>query len=290
MKTMSTILATLALALGLSLAATAQLNNPNGIAFDSTGNLWIANYGANQVLELNPVSGAILNTITQGLDAPTRLLFVGTELWVANTNGNNITVYGNLSNPGATLIKTINNGNISKPLALAVDAYGDVYVGNNNQNTVIALNIDNGLVETLAHDNSGFEFTAPGVLTISGENIYAGFGPNSGENAVISYNVGEFLTNDPKELTVYNDNINTGPTGVAFDTAGNVYISEYTSATAVKYSPSNGRTPLLVINQGTGGCEGVALDKGGNIYVSNSALNDITVYRPWGGAPIRTLR
>lgn len=175
-------------------------------------------------------------------------------------------------------------------MALAVDAYGDVYIGNNSQNTVTALNIDNGLIETLSQDNSGFQFTAPGVMTISGKNIYAGFGPDFGDNAVISYNVGEFLTNNPKEITVYNDNVNTGPTGIAFDVVGNVYISEYTSGTAVKYSRSNGQTPVLVISQGTGGCEGIAVDKAGNIYVSNSPLNDITVYRPWGGAPIRTLR
>ena len=33
----------------------------------------------------------------------------------------------------------------------------------------------------------------------------------------------------------------------------------------VKYAPGSGKTPTLVINQGTSTCEGVALDKGGNI-------------------------
>ena len=43
--------------------------------------------------------------------------------------------------------------------------------------------------------------------------------------------MGEFLTGDPQEITVYNDNVNTGPTGAAFDSKGNVYISEYYSGT-----------------------------------------------------------
>ncbi len=277
-----------AMALCLSLTTNAQLNNPNAILFDSSGNLWVANAGDNQVLELNPSTGAVLNTITSGLSDPTRLLFVSGELYVLNTVGNNITVYNDLTTAGAHLVKTITNSNISKPLAFTVDAYGDIYVGDNFKNTVIALNIGDALIETLTKDNSGYPFIAPGVLTIHGQDIYAGFGPNVGENAVISYNVGEFLTNDPQEITVYNDNVNTGPTAVAFDSVGNLYISEYTSGTAVKYTPRNGTRPVLVINHGTGGCEGIALDKSGNIYVSNSSLNNITVYNP-SGTLINTL-
>ena len=275
---------TLSLGVCLSVAAHAQLSKPSGIAFDSSGNLWVANNGANQVLELNPANGAVLNTITEGLNSPSRLAFAFGKLYVTNLGGNNVTVY----NPATlALVQTISSSAISRPLALAVDTYGDVYVGNNSANNVIALNIAGGLVETLTADNSGFQFSAPGALAIFGKNIYAGFG-GGGKNAVISYNVGEFLTHDPQEVTEYNDNVNTGPTGVAFDSEGNVYISEYYSGTAVKYAPGRGRTPLLVINQGTGGCEGIALDKSGNIYVSNSSLNNITVYNP-SGTLINTL-
>jgi hypothetical protein len=50
------------------------------------------------------------------------------------------------------------------------------------------------LVETLTKDKSAFPFTSAGPLAIHGRDIYAGFGPQPGTNAVISYNVGEFLT------------------------------------------------------------------------------------------------
>ena len=273
------------IALCLSLTANAQLNGPGGLVFDSSGNLWVTNGGANQVLELNPTTGAVIKTITTGLNNPCRLQFASGDLYVLNRGGNNVTVY----NSAGKLLGTISSGSINLPLALAVDVYGDVYVGDNSANSVIALNTGGGLVETLTKDDSGFTFIAPGVLTIHGEDIYAGFGPNVGENAVISYNVGEFLTNDPKEITVYNDNVNTGPTGVAFDIQGNVYIAEFTSATVAKYAPGKGKEPLLVINQGINGPEGIAVDKSGNIYVSNPPNNNITVYGPTGGAPIRTL-
>jgi len=289
MKFNSMILATLALCLSLT-ANAQQFNNPNGIVFDSSGNLWLANSGANQVLELNPITGKVLNTITAHLNGPTRLVFALGELYVTNISGDNVTVYN-----AKTLAyeRTITNSSIQRPLALAVDAYGDVYIGDNSTNNVIALNIDGGLIETLTQDESGYEFIAPGVLTIYGTDIYAGFGPNVGENAVISYNVGEFLTGDPKEITVYNDNVNTGPTAVAFDGKGDVWISEYTSATAVEYKIGQGTQPLVVINNGTGGCEGIAVgnvgQSKGNIFVSISSLNDITVYSPTGGAPLYTL-
>jgi SMP-30/Gluconolactonase/LRE-like region len=274
-----------ALALWLSLTANAQLNSPQGIVFDSSGNLWVANGGANQVLEINPSNGDVIQTITKGLDNPTRHAFAFGNLYVLNTSGNNVTVY----NPTTlVLVQTITNSAIAYPLALAVDAYGDVYVGDNSANKVIALNIGDGLIETITKDNSGYQFIAPGVLTIHDKNIFAGFGRNVGENAVISYNVGEFLTQDPKEITVYNDNVNTGPTGVTF--AGQyVYISEYTSATAVKYKIGKGTKPVLVISQGIGGCEGIAVDNSGNIYVSNSDFNNITVYNS-SGKLINTLQ
>jgi len=277
---------TLSLGLGLALTANAQLNNPNGIALDSSGNLWVANSGANQVLELDPANGVVLNTITEAISSPTRLAFSGDDLYVTNIGNNTVTVYSMLT---LTLEKTISNAAINRPMGVAVDAYGDVYIADNSANNVIALNIGGGLVETLTKDTSGYQFDAPGALAIHGQNIYAGFGPGSGENAVISFNVGEFLTGDPLAIRVYNDNVNTGPTGVAFDNSGDVWISEFYSGTAVKYAPSSSKKPVLVISQDVGGPEGIALDSSGNVYVSNSSLNTITVYNS-SGTLINTLR
>jgi sugar lactone lactonase YvrE len=258
--------------------ANAQLDNPKGLAFDTNGNLWVANGGANQVLELNPSNGKVLHKITKGVNSPSRLAFDSLgNLWVVNGGNGSITGY----HKNLQLFSTYQDA--SGPLGVAVDAYGDTYIANNQANDIVVLNVGFGrLVETLTQDESGFPFTAPGALAINGRNLYAGFGSGDSEDAVISYNVGEFLTNDPKEITLYNDNVNTGPTGIAFDSHGNVYISCLYSGTAVKYKLGEGAQPVLVISQAIGGPEGIAVDTGGNIYVSNSSLNNITVYNSLG--------
>jgi streptogramin lyase len=288
MKSIIVVLAGLALLLPLS--AMAQFNNPNGIVFDGKGNLWLANAGDNNVLELNPANGTVLNTITSGVNGPTRLFFDSSDnLWVNDTGNNTITVYEDLSTQGAKLLRTISSGLFSRSLSFALDAYGDLYVGNTGAgtNNVLAFNINGRKVETLTKDDSNFEFFAPGAMVIHGRNIYIGFGPNFGTNAVISYNVGEFLTSNPEEITVYNDKVDTGPTGITFDAEGNVYISEYTTPSWVKYSASG--ELLLAVKDGVNGPEGIALDASGNVYVSNADSNNITVYNP-SGTLIRTIQ
>jgi streptogramin lyase len=291
---MKTLIATLAgLVLLFSHPASAQFNNPNGILFDSKGHLWLANSGDNNVLELS-ITGCTpttLNTITNGISSPTRLAFDSSgNLWVTNLGNNTITVYGDLGAQGGSLIQTITNSAISRPLALAVDVYGDFYVGDNSKNNVVAFNTDEGLVETLTQDKSGFPFLAPGALVIHGQDIYGGFGPcslearsqSSCDNAVVGYNVGEFLTGNPIEKAFYSYPNQTGPTGVAFDKKNppNVYVSYYTTPSWVKYSASGAFQ--FEVQTGVNGPEGIQLDKSGNVYVSNSDSNNITKYNSKG--------
>ena len=223
-------------------------------------------------------------TITAGLHNPTRLAFDSLgNLYVANTAGNSITVY----DPTLQQITAKTITAIITPLGIAVDAYGDVFVAENSANDIKCFNVEGELVSTLSKDNSGRFFRAPGALAISAQDLYVGTGPTVGENDVTSYNVGEFLTRNPKEIATYTDLVNTGPTGIAFDSAGNVYISDFYSGTATKYSPSG--ELLLVIDNQTGSCEGIAVSGNGNIAVANQFSSTITIYSP-DGTLLHTLR
>ena len=160
MKLNTIILTTLALC--LSLTANAQLNNPNGLDVrQQRTNLWVANYGANQVLELDPSNGNVLNTITNYVKGPTRLAFDSLgNLWVANTN-NPGTVVGYRAKTFQRFFTYDALG--AKPLGVAVDAYGDIYIANNAKNNILVLNVGFSLVETLTADKSGFNFSSPGL-------------------------------------------------------------------------------------------------------------------------------
>jgi len=264
------------LAVLFSLQARAQLNSPEGLAFYTAGNLWVANGGDNQVLELNPTTGAVLNTITNGISGPSRLAFDGAgNLYVTNDGANNVTVY----NKSLKLTRTLSG--LNTPLGVAVDTYGDVYVANNAVNSIVAFNPAGDRGQTLTKDESGVDFTAPGALAISGQDIYVAV--IGGE--VITYNIGNFLTGFPFEVTKFSDSASSGPTGICIH--GSVYIVYRTTGDVVKYGTTGKK--LLTISNNITLPEGVAVDKEGNIYVSNDgSANSITVYDS-AGTLTRTL-
>src|SRR5215469_9591748 len=73
--------------------------SPYGIAFDGA-NIWVANDGSNNVVKLQPSSGAVLGTFTVGT-SPLAVAYDGANIWVANIGSNNVTKLN--SSTGAVL-------------------------------------------------------------------------------------------------------------------------------------------------------------------------------------------
>jgi len=272
--------AMLAVLVGSALPVLAQipLNAPSGMIFDSSGNLYVANYGSNQILVYNPQLVQI-SSISQGLSGPNRLAFDSLgNLYVSNGKGNAITVYD--PNGNQITSKTITN-RISTPAGVAVDASGNVFVANNGSNNIAAYTADGVLIGTLNRDNH-HRFVAPGAMAILGSDIYIGTGPTVGQSFTNSYDIALLLKGHAREVVTYFDTSDEGPTGIAFDSAGNVYIDYFYTGTAVKYSPTN--QVLLTINTGNfGQGEGIAVDQEGNIYVALAySFNTINIYDPSG--------
>lgn len=127
-------LAVLAIFAVCASTAFAAISGPTGLAVDSKGNLYIANFNSNAILVYSPAH-KLLNTrtVTASVSGP---LGVAVDplgnLWVANFSSNSITGY----TPTGKLFQTITNG-VSGPTALAIDGSGNFWVVNNAQTLTI---------------------------------------------------------------------------------------------------------------------------------------------------------
>jgi hypothetical protein len=303
------------------------LSNPNGLLWQ-TPYLFVANSGGangGQVLVYseqlnsstqNVVSGlTLVASITQGINVPSRLAVdANNQLYVTNAGNNTVTVYNiSATNIAANTIAqitadTISSG-IARPLGIAVDSSGMVYVANNSQNSISIFQPASGggfsqVGSALTSDGVPNAFLAPGALFFDARDdvLIVGLGPGSGPNEVLTYTPP--LTSSSRPLFVLsNSNCSTGPsgpTGFAYYPLGQaqVLISNYYNSSVQVYgivdligrgsggacpppefSSLNGVSPLSQIAQP----EGVAVDGFGNVFVANSSSNTVTAYTPGTG-------
>jgi sugar lactone lactonase YvrE len=198
-----------------------SLSHPAGLAFDASGNLWVANDSNNTIVEFttNQItsSGSPTPAVTIGgsaLQAPWGLAFDASgHLWVANALGNTLVEFtpGQLGasgspTPAVTLSATANS--LVGPLFIAFDPSGNLWVANDNtfQNTVVEF--------------SAGQLTATGsptpAVTLSG---------GSGSLAI--------------------------PIGLAFDASGNLWTANF-AGSVVEFTPgqlatSGSPTPHVIV-------------------------------------------
>src|SRR5579862_3555261 len=196
--------------------------NPRALAFDASGNLYVANNPhsdgeGNTVTVYAPGSTTAMQTISQGLFDPTAIAVDASgNLYVANRGAWTVTVYA----PGSTsVLRTISySDGISYPVALAFDGAGNLYVANQYEEpdgsvsvTVYApggtsplRKISQGMdrPQALAFDNSG--------------NLYVA---NLAGNTITVYAPGSTSVLRTISQGVYH------PAGLAFDASGNLYVS-----------------------------------------------------------------
>ncbi len=206
---------------------------PFGLAFDTAGNLFVANGDASTITKFdssgNQVGGDFVGP-GQGLNGPAGLAFdAGGILYVSNVNGDSITRYSPSGEyiGGAPLL-TIAQG-VDIPYSLAFDKTGNLYVANYNASTITRYDASNNWARTdfvtAAQGLDGpiaLAFDAAGNLYAANQNIgtitrYDSAGNRLGTNFV---GLGQGL------------NI---PFGIAFDRQGNLYATNYGNYTISKY-------------------------------------------------------
>jgi streptogramin lyase len=112
---------------------------PDGIAVDGLGDVWIADYTGSAVVELSP-SGSVLHRtlLLNGNGGPQGIAIDGAgEVWAANFYGNSLVELDGTT--AAVLSASLGYGldaPIDEPYGLAIDASGNLWLSNAGANTL----------------------------------------------------------------------------------------------------------------------------------------------------------
>jgi DNA-binding beta-propeller fold protein YncE len=240
--------------------------NPQAIAFDASGDLFVANYapasqGGENIAEYSPGVDEPLRIFTQGLDAPVQLAVDANQnLYAANKNSNTITVY---STRTGKLVRTISAG-IEEPVSMAFDASGNLYVANQAANDVtVYAPGKNAVLRTISSD-----VAAPLSIAFGQNgNLYVldAYDPDGGRGSVTVY--------DPvtgSELQKIKQGLGD-PWTMAFGPDGDLYVINFYRRQKAKvqvFSGSDGKLVRSIANLKQP--RALTLDGKGNLYVGET--------------------
>lgn len=243
----------------------ATFNGPQGVAVDSSGNVYVADYSSNTIRKIT--SAGVVST------------FAGT----AGTSG--------------SADATGTAARFFSPSGLAVDSSGNVYVADTDNHTIRKIT-PAGVVTTVAGtagsagDADGNKATArlnsPRAVAVdAGGNLYVA---DNGNNAVRKVDTSGAITTLAGKAGTFGsvDGIGAAarfnlPTGIAIDSAGNLYVAEQPTSVIRKVTPAGVVTTLAgtATNSGRTDATGaaarfdrptsVAVDSAGNVYVTDYA-------------------
>ena len=188
-------------------------NQPEGVAVDAAGNVYVADYGNNAVKVIAANDRSNVTTIGSGFYKPAGVAVdAAGNVYVAELGYNAVKVIAANDRSNVTYI---GGGGFMWPDGVAVDAAGNVYVADSGDNSVkvIAANDRSNVMTTIG---SGFNQPA-GVAVDAAGNVYV---------AELGYNAVKMVAANDRSNVTYVGFGFMWPGGVAVDAAGNVYVAD----------------------------------------------------------------
>jgi DNA-binding beta-propeller fold protein YncE len=196
-----------------------------GLAFDSGGNLYVANHG-NHTIHRYSSTGADLGIfVSTGLSIPTGVAFDSQgRLVVCNYGDGSVSIYSATGD----LLSHVRTG-LLNPIALALDSSDNIFVSTPNigaNSGVFRFSFD-GSQKTLFA--TGMDFDPRGLAFDQAGNLYVA---NQHGNTVLRFAA------DGTSLGAFASTGLRDPFALAFDALGDLYISNQTGGTIRRYSAS----------------------------------------------------
>jgi hypothetical protein len=260
----------------------AQFNQPQGVAVDSTGTVYVGDTGNQTIRKITP--GGAVSTLA-GLAG---------NYGSADATGTNAQFYG--------------------PAGVAVDGLGSVYVADYFNQTIRKVT-PAGVVSTLAGSagifgsadgtNSTVRFWSPAGVAVSGTNNVTVYVADAGNGTIrtlalagasnwVSTTLAGSASTGHSDATTGSSARFYWPGGAAVDSAGNVYVADTQNGTIRKVTAAGivstlaGSAGNYGSADGTGtnaqfyGPQGVAVDSAGTVYVADTVNATIRKITPGG--------
>lgn len=158
-----------------------QFTQPECIATDQSGNLYITDYFGNNAKKLDS-SGALISTIATGLNAPVGIA-VDTDgiVYIADHLNNTIRKYSSVDSINYTQVASWDGtgtdaGQLSGPCELALDGMGRILVADSANDRIVVFTTNGDYVTQMGREGSGLgQFNQPWGLEVDDAgNVYIG--------------------------------------------------------------------------------------------------------------------
>ncbi len=257
---------------GLGTAKLATLSNPQKVAVDGSGNVFVVDANSSSITEILAAGGGTVPVAAgHSFSVLYGIAIDGAgNLFVSESGANQIDEV--LSAGGYTTVLPL-LPSFGGPVALSVDADGNLYVADASSTHAveeITRASDYGVVRTLS---SSFSNLNPFGVAVDGSgNVFAADQTSTSITELVAVN-GQV----PDSPTTRSLGSFSKPISVAVDASGNLYVADVGAGTITELTAASNFTTATQLATGLTDLAGVAVDSKGNVYYTTNG-SDNSVY------------